>query len=319
MAPSFHRAQKIFAAGMGMSLLLTGCAGVHPQPFKEYQQALREAWEGADQAVSVNCDWEKANLVAEVARKDKPFSQLEIQRTAGYKLKLAQPKPLFVTLRDVRATLADVNDATIRYVDLLAVLAGNELIERDAFEQTARDVDARFNSIARSLDIQTAGPAIPILSLAYSEISRMLIERQRKEALIRILQENQPRIEAFSAKCIALLDTLEEGLWHAYGKQFQNLDDAFANATGDSSTQTDRRKTLVGRTLKLDDEYLSIVRGLDETRRIYDRLPKGHQELLASVKDRASNLPSIEDILASGKRLQRLYRNMSRNPATEEN
>jgi hypothetical protein len=282
--------------------LLCGCSSIQTKPFEDFFKALTRASTSIDSAMNKNYDWEKNNFYDDFMGKKNQLSALRIQRKQAFEL--TTPDFLFMTIADTRLTLTTINEATIKYANLLVTLSGSELIDPKTFEEMAKDVNNSMNSIFKSLDEKVPGDAIPMFSLAASEIARLVVEHQRRVGLIRVLRSGQPSVERYTAKVISLIGTLEQSLNFSYGKRFDDLSRQFNGLT------TKDAKGVLDEALKLNDEYTQTVHGLLETKRIYESIPEAHKELLGQTEKPGGGIQAVSAMSQSAVRLERIYGEM---------
>ena len=287
------------------SIIFFGCTSLDPKPFQEFSSAVRSASSGADKALSINYAWERENFIYDVAIGDEDIYSIFLDRPEEYKTRFREGVPFFYTLQDARSTLNQVNQATIKYIELLIILVGDEAVTEEEFDGYANDLNESMNSMIRQVNLDIPGEAVPIFSLAVTEIVKAIMYEKRKAAILDVLEGNQPVIEAYSNKCIILIDAVSESLYHSYSKYFANAEEELF-----SLKEVEERKALATKILDFNEQYIAIVSALKTTRKIYEALPKAHDALYGSVSKKKLNIQYALDLYKYGEDLERTYREL---------
>jgi hypothetical protein len=299
-----------------LAILLAGCAAPNPQPFQEYAAAVKEAGDSLDQVLLENTTWSKDE-----------FEQLQMTSTNTVRLQDSvlldesapftvqfpgKQEPMFYKLQDARSTLLAMNDAAEKYVDLLVTLAGSELVSTNTFASMAKDTESDLNSIVSTLNVKVpSGNAIPLFSVASSEILQLVIENKREKALVRILNESQPSVEGYCQKCIQLLEILDESLITDYRVKAMALIDTFDHiAPAERATSPAARQALEN-LLQLNSDYLALENSMREAKGVYEKLPQGHQDLLKTAESQPTGLAGIEALYQQAQRVKSLYNELN--------
>lgn len=313
----------------GLVALLVGCAAPDPHPFQQYATAVKDAGDGLDKVLVQETSWSRDKYIqsvldGSVKLRDTALLDRKAQFTVSFPASAGVTnEPTFYKLQDVRVTLLNLNEATEKYVNVLATLAGGDLVNPATFEAMAKDTDQSLNSIANKLNAQGAEGAIHIFSVGSSEIMRLVIEHRRHAALVKILKDSQPAIDDYSGRCVSLLRILDQSLAGDYGAKASALEDSFS-AILRKKQKEDPKATLVGDTtahdiieqiLQLNSDYLALVHSLKSAKAVYEKLPQGHEELLKSVLKQPTGLAAIKALSEEGKRLKNIYDELQQAPA----
>jgi|ERR1017187_3795029 hypothetical protein len=294
----------------GTSVLLAGCAAPDPRPFQEYAAAVEQAGSSLDGALVQATAWgkddyEESLLTGRVKIRDSAILNHPAPFTVAFP---GADAPPYYKLQDVRLTLLAINEATQKYVNLLAQLAGSDFVNPDTFEAMAKDTDASLNSIVKTLDAKVPGAAIPVFSVASSEVAQMIVEHKRQEALTKLLKQGQPGIEAYCQKCITLLHILDQSLNKDYEAKTQLIDENFDKAKPNARAQIDQL-------LQINSDYLSLIQALTVANKIYETLPTGHQDLLKAIQKSPTDFAAVKQLFEEGQRLKRIYDEIRPQPA----
>jgi hypothetical protein len=298
---------------VALALSLAGCASPDPQPFQRYAAAVKEAGDGVDHVLAQDIGWSRelyinGVLAGSVRLRDTALLDETAPFTVSFPSRgKTSDEPTFYRLQEARATLTGLNDATEKYLNVLTVLSGKDVVDPKAFETLAVDSDASLNSMASRLDAQVPGSAIHIFSVGGAEIARLVVEKKREAALERILIESQPCIDDYCKKCGSLLVILDQSLASDYTVKSSALEERYHEISNGKPTRDPAARAVVEELLQLNSDYIGLVDSLKSARKVYEAMPRGHLELLKSVKRQPAAFEAINDINAAGKRLETIY------------
>jgi hypothetical protein len=307
-----------------LMFLLGGCAAPDQHPFDQYSTAVKSAGDSLDKVLVEETAWSRDEYIDKVLKGSVTLEDTALLDSKAGKFTVTFPaggqnKPTFYTLQDVRVTLSSLNQATGKYVTVLATLASKELVNPDTFEAIAKDTDSSLNSIAKKLNVQNAEVGIHIFSVGSAEVMRLLIEHRRRAALEKILVDNQPAIDAYCGSCISLLRALDHSLAADYSAKAQQLEKKFVSMqdkTHGDLTEDSQAKAVVVEHLQLNSDYVALVQSLKSAKEVYTKLPQGHRELLQSVQKKATNFEAIQGLAEEGQRLKTIYDELQKPSST---
>ena len=157
----------------GVVIFLAGCAAPDPHPFQQYATATKAAGDGLDQVLVQNISWSRDEYINRVLDGSVKLGQTAILTWEG-PYTVAFPvmdgvtnQPTFYKLQDVRVTLLNLNEATEKYINVLASLAGSDLVNPSTFDAMAKDTDT-YDEIIESLS-----------RLAESKLGLLIVERRK--------------------------------------------------------------------------------------------------------------------------------------------
>lgn len=282
--------------------LLAGCATVNQKPFAKYSSAVLEAQSGIDAAMSVNYNWTRSGFIEGFSSNtNSKFSQIMIQPDEeGYGWKLAA-NPLYLQIKETRSGLAELNEAFANYADLLAKLAGDDLVSTDTFDQLAENLNENTRDAAKALSFEAPSQGFSLFSTAASEAARLYIENRRLKYLKEAIEENQANVDEYSEQCVSLLHTIRGSIKTYYVERVEPVKHAWNGSTGE------KRQKNTEVMLNLNEQYADTMRVLQELETTYSELPKAHADLAKAIEKPKFNLNGIQKLYASGKRLQKLY------------
>lgn len=286
--------------------LLVGCATVNPKPFAAYQSAVKEAQTGIDAAMSVNYSWTRSGFVEGFASNpEAKFSQLMIQPGAGYAWSLAAD-PIYLKVKETRAAMADLNGAFSDYAELLVKLASNELVSTDAFDELAAELNGNTKAAAKALSFDAPNEGFALFSTAASEAARLYIEKRRQKHLKEIIRKNQANVAEYAMQSIELIHTIRGSMKAYYVDRLEPIKQSWTASSGE------KRLKATESALNLNEQFADAMRVLQELEVAYAELPKAHADLLTAIEKPSLTLHGIKDLYASGKRLQKLYKQLEK-------
>jgi len=282
-------------------LAVTGCASVDPKPFVKFDSVVKEASTGIDSAMSLNYDWTRSGFVESFSNDSKSrFSQLVIQVGDKYSWSMDKP-PIYLDIRRTQSALCDLNNAFIKYTNLLAKLSGGELIKTDTFDQLAKDLNKNASDAAKALKLPATSTELSLFSTAASEAARLYIENKRQRYLMDAIRKNQENVQKYSDLCIELIHIIRGNMKTYYVEKYEPIGIAWNAATGE------KRQKQTEAMLALNEQFTNALGVLQEVEVTYSAIPKAHADLSKAIKDSKLDLEGIQQLYSSGIRLQRLY------------
>lgn len=205
----------------GLILLLPACAAVNPlntQPFQDYQSAISTLKDESDQALQTVYQTELDQFKTKVSGDDSclvgqlllsfPGESDDSAFAWNYSPAFgncdAQAQPLFVSVADMRETLAAMNGQLLDYANLLIALAGADA--NTQFDPTAEA--NKFNQNASSLLTQLSGlgvkttgvsaDGLALFSTIGANLAKAYLEGKRVDLLTQLLNDGLKPLENFS-------------------------------------------------------------------------------------------------------------------------
>ena len=302
-------------------VLCAGCVAPDPRPFQQYAAAVKQAGDGLDQVLVQDIGWSRDKYIDSLLDGSTTLRHTAfLDRSSPFTVTFPvmdgiTNQPTFYKLQDVRVTLQNLNDATGKYVNVLATLAGSDLVDPAAFDAMAKSADASLNSIAKQIDARVSGNTIHVFSVGGAEIARLVVEQKRRDALERIITQSQLGIDGYCQKCISLLLILDQSLANDYSAKAGVLEGEFHKISNGKPTSDPQARAVVEQFLQLNSDYLALVDSLKSAKKIYEALPVGHRELLKSVKKQPTGFEAINNLYEEGMRLKGFYDELNQ-PAT---
>jgi hypothetical protein len=286
------------AAGCGV---LNGCTSVNPVPFAKYRSAVQEAQSGIDNAMSVNYAWTRSGYIESFSNDpNSRFTQLMIQPGQGYDWSMPKP-PLYLTVKKVRSSMAELNQAFANYADLLAKLASDDLTSTVTFDQMAKDINQNATDAANALGLSASQDGIALFSTAASEAARLYIEKHRRHYLQNAIESNQSNVAEYSAQCVSLIHIIRGNVKAYYAERTEPIRKAWNETAGA------KRQKSTEAMLDLNEQYVDIMRVLQELEETYKALPVAHADLAKGITKSKFDAAGIQKLYSSAKRLQQLF------------
>jgi hypothetical protein len=304
-------------------VLLAGCVAPDPRPFQQYAVGVKQAGDALDQVLVQDIGWSRDKYIDSVLDGSVALRDTAIlDRKSPFTVTFPAPggvntQPTFYKLQDVRVTLLALNDATEKYINVLATLASSDLVNPATFDAMAKDADASLNSITKQLDARVPGTAIHVFSVSSAEIARLVIEHKRHRALVKVLTESQAGVDGYCERCLALLTILDQSLATDYSAKADTLEGAFSKIPKAARAADPKARAAVEQLLQLNSDYLALVHSLQSAKTIYKALPQGHSELLKSVQKQPTGFEAIKLLYQEGIHLKSIYDELIKPTATK--
>jgi hypothetical protein len=299
-----------------LALLGAACgSAMHHDSFSEFAKSLYELRDGADQALDVPCQWARERYIMETAAESADTVSgldavhwliLERDAESVYAWSMVD-EPLYVTQRRFRRGVYELNSTLIGYAELLEDLAGADLSAAQ-FADRAEELNNGLRDASSAMGDTVASADLAIFSVATTEMLRIYLEEKKRDLLRQALSENQAVVETSVAHIGAALRLTALHLWHEYDEKTFELTDPLDPAA--DAKLKDRRKN-VGGIVETNDvltAQLETLRLLDDS---YRALPQANRELYESLDNPEMSLSAIREIADNGRRLQRLYRELT--------
>ena len=291
-----------------LGLLLAGCS-VNPQPFVQYQSAVQEAQTGINAAMATDYTWTRTTFITDFAGNSSAnLTQLVLTLGDGYAWTIPA-NPLYLEVKKAQGALNQLNQSITDYAGLLVKLSGNQLVSTDTFDQLAKDLNQNVNSAAHAFNLSPSASSVALFSTAASEAARLYIVNKQRSDLRKAIEENQDNIQQYSDDCISLIHTIRGSLKKFYTDRSGAMVQAFPKVP-----EKDRQQA-VGDMLDLDEQFAGVMAILQELENTYNALPKAHANLAKAVENPKLDLPEIEQLYSSAKRLQTLYNTLKQPPS----
>lgn len=281
-------------------VFITGCASIPTQNFSSLLHTTREASEAIDKVLQENYKLESGIIREEIILDERPLYDVFLERQGSYSIKPEISTPMLESIETARSALSDINDLAIEYMELLATLSGANNTPKDHFIELAESFNDTSTAITDSLNVDLGPDTLPTLSVAGSEVLRLMLEGKRRKLLLEVLEGNQPVIEEYCAFAIELIDKIEISLYHSYSKYFARIDDQLFY-----EDNAEERRIMVNRAYELNGRYVNALKALESVRKIYEQIPEAHGSLSTFKYSRGVKL-----LVKYGKELSNSYEDL---------
>jgi len=274
-------------------LLLSACAAVEPldtNPLQDYQSAISSLKSSSDQALQTVYQEELDQFKARIASGDfANVSQLMLEFPPEPNFGWAYPgtgdKPLFVSIGDMRQTLAEMNAQLLDYAGLLMVLAGADGSTSFDASGEAQEFNANAGDLLRRLDMvgvetgDVGARGLALFSTVAANLADNYLENKRVELLAEILEAGLGPLQAFVDKAQEAM-----ALTAASAKtQYQNQAPALAAAVV-SANSSAALNDLLALNEQITEQlalYRSIYNG-------YGALPNSQRQIISAMRQSRS-------------------------------
>jgi hypothetical protein len=203
-----------------ISVLASGCASVHVEPFQQFAQAAVELQDNVNTALASGPEASEARFVRQLVQ-DRGLADQLLLRSDDVDPILWNPEsaPLFLTAERFRTGVRRVAGVFVDYSNVLVELASPELLETGQFDQLATDLTANATSglgalLGRPVDAEP----FAMFSTVASELFRNYLESRRRSVMLEALRANQETIRRFSDLLVEATEIAAELSWQEYSE-----------------------------------------------------------------------------------------------------
>jgi hypothetical protein len=313
MTPS-GRVGRLTAFLLG-ALLTVACASVDPEPFEEFRRASDRVHVGTDTILLLDYEWSRRGFVETVlgsAPEELGTLFLTFDADDPFGVRLQDP-PAFLAVLEARDRLANLASTFSGYAELLARLAGSEVIRPKTFDTLERDLNARLRKATQALEEEPpAGleAASGLLSAAASQAFRAYIEGRRAEDLRSAMESTQPAVEHWAGVAADAVQNVRDDIKSEYDARKVYISKRYAETRRGKNSREQRR--LIEEMIELDATVLNSFATLRALRDTFLTLPGAHRQLAESTRNPDASLNAVRDFDAHGQHLWVLQRRLSR-------
>ncbi len=297
-----------------LALLATGCATVDPKPFTKFN-ALAKELSGVDNVAQTQFQQEKEFWMSKYGTDPKQAAGLflTIIPDYDYKFSFKDDVPYFIKWKQFQSGISGLNSGFIRYTELLAELAGGDLIKGEDFKKLAEDLNTNLRDALLALNPPKEGESGPdekgpaLFSTVAAEGARTLIEYKRKEKLIEILTDNQEKVDTILGHAKEGIEIMADNtrvMYEFNSNKVRNSLPSLAINKRQAQSESIYADSLVTATT------LDLLKSLANT---YDSLSSAHRNLAASLEDDQISLSALSSNIS---RVVKLYKELAK--ANEE-
>lgn len=282
-------------------LLSSACAVVEPvntQPFLDYQSAVSGLKDSSDKAIEAVYQEEFDQFKADIASGEtSDVRQLMLEFPPGSEFGWTYPgtngQPIYISIANMRETLAAMNQHLLDYIGLLLTLAGADKgtgfdasAQAEKFDNDASALLQRLDSLGVGVsDVDSRDMAL--FSTVAANLASAYLENKRVELLTEILNEGLDPLQSFVDKAQAAMVLTADNAKTRY--QDARMAPARAVATDGNSTALEKLLALNEQITQRLALYKSIHDG-------YGALPNAQRQIISAVK--GSRNPGLGELLS---------------------
>ena len=136
------------------TLITAACVSVDPEPFEDFREATDQVRAGTNAILLLDYEWSRRGFVETVlgsAPEELGTLFLTFDEDAPFDVQLHDP-PVFLVVNQARHLLTNLASTFAGYAQLLARLAGPEVIRPKTLDTLERDLDARLREATKALE-----------------------------------------------------------------------------------------------------------------------------------------------------------------------
>jgi hypothetical protein len=297
-----------------ISVLASGCASVHVEPFQQFAQAAVELQDNVNTALASGPEASEARFVRQLVQ-DRGLADQLLLRSDDVDPILWNPEsaPLFLTAERFRTGVRRVAGVFVDYSNVLVELASPELLETGQFDQLATDLTANATSglgalLGRPVDAEP----FAMFSTVASELFRNYLESRRRSVMLEALRANQETIRRFSDLLVEATEIAAELSWQEYSELAGDELLAIPGLADDAAVEG-----AVGRMIELARAHIAHLEALGILRDAFAALPSSHAGLINAVENPDGGLAAINAALERSRTLESLFDELSSNASGE--
>jgi len=277
--------------------MTVSCSSIQTDNFTSLLDTANNAAKTINSVLDENYDLTNRILEEEIILNDRELYNIFLERNAAYSIHPEQNTSMLKAIALSRHAINNINTLAINYFGLLVTLSGSEIVDKNNFMELAKGINDASDEVIKDLELSMPDAIMPTLTVSGAEITRLLMERRRKELLAEILKDNQPVIEAYSIQSIKIIDKIELMLYHNYSQLFAQIEEELFN-----EKNANHRREIADRAFDLNKEYKRNLEALKLVHKIYETIPGIH----ASLKEFKYNR-NMRDFIQYGKSLEKIY------------
>jgi hypothetical protein len=309
--------RRVVSAGLlgACTLLTAACSSLDPQPFEAFRQATQQLQAGTNTVLLLDYEWSRRGFVDSVvggAPEELSTLFLTFDDDDPFEVRLTDP-PAFLAINQARQLLSGLASTFSGYAQVLARLAGSEVIRPKTFESMERDLDARLRKATKALEEEpSAGAegAAGLFSAAASKAFRAYIERRRAEDLRAAMQSTQPVLEHWARLAADAVQNVRGDIKTEYDSRKVHISKRYAETRRGTNAREQRR--LIEEMVDLDATVVDAFATLRALRDAFLTMPGAHRQLADSTRDPSASLDEVREFQEHGQHLRILEQRLSR-------
>lgn len=298
-----------------LALWISGCTTVDPKPFTKFNSLAQEL-SGVDKVAQTQFQQEKEYWMSNNGENPTKAVGLFLTIIPDYDYEFSFGKndvPYFIKWRQFQSGISELNSGFIRYTELLAELAGGDLIKGEDFEKLAKDLNTNLSNALLAINPPKQGESGPdekglaLFSTVAAEAGKTLIEYKRKEKLIEVITANQSSVDKILGHAKKGIEIMADNVRTRYEFQTSDLKKSLPGLT---------KKKMKAQSEQIYADSLVAAASLDLLKSLaktYDSLTSAHRNLAASLDDGQISFSALASNIS---RVKKLYKELAK--ANEE-
>ena len=285
-------------------LTLMGCNSIQHQPFADFNTAAVQL-AGVDAPLATHAKELRDSEMRSQALNPDFITSLTLEFDAvnayAYHFTQTENEPLFIKFYRLQTGLKELNNVFIDYTALLVKLAGNDINDKQSFDQLALALNENSSKALAALNVKVDANKLGIFSKLATHLVYKQINGKRKDYLQQIIQANQTSVDEFVASAQSALSIVAREIQAEYllilRQKFKQL------AKDKSSNTAEDIFTFSNQTAKT----LDVLQAFDKT---YGAFSATHKSLINSLENKSM---SISDLMVKIKYLQKTLQKLTQN------
>jgi hypothetical protein len=289
-----------------LALAFAGCASVDPAPFNQFSTDVGNLRQGVEAQMASDVQNTRARFVQKVESGEIPPFKLQLRPAnpgsfppfgMQYGFENQDAEPLYFKMVRFQQALGSLNDAIAGYASVLAKLAGDEMVDRNRFDQMANDLNANASSAAQTLGLGSGGEELALITTVAMKIFQTAIEKKRQRELGEAIREVQPQVEMYSRAVQSAIKSRGNGVAVNYDDKIGPL----INRPPPASAET------LEAILLLNGQTQQTMNALGALYTSYGLLPGAHASLVQAASKKPGALTGLLEFTNETLRLHALY------------
>ena len=293
--------RKIIVRCLSVCLILfiSACTTIDTKSFDAFNVAVDDIIT-IDTVIKPHVETVKLREMYEISGNIRKINQLALdfdsENLFGYEYKFSgrNDEPLFMKLKRFDEALIELNSAFEKYAYLLATLAGDERISEDEFRQLGSDLNSNLNNAVKKFNQneKVTSSGFALFSTIASTAAFEAVQRNRKDMLIKILDDNQEIINAAIEHAQAAIRITRNEIVAEYELTRDELIDAYTTANREQQEQISYEM------LAASEQTVAALEMLKAFNETYTVLAFSHRQLSIGLKtNRLPSFGSLKDAI----------------------
>ena len=289
------------------AILVSACANVDPKPFVAFNTAANQIT-ALDTAIDPYIVSVKQREMDEISsdpvKTNNLFLNFDPDDLFRHEYKFSKDDlPIFIQLQRLDSGLTELNASFVKYTSLLAILAGDDLIKKEDFDQLASDLNSNLRSTSISLGADPKAQDLALFSTIASKATFEAVNIKRKAKLIEELESNQDTVDALISQAQDAIEIIRNEIVTEY-ENFHRDTVRASQANKNLQIQT------ANEILANSEKTAAALEMLKALNRTYATLAVSHKKLASSIKN--DQLPSFSDLMENIKDVQKRYQDLKK-------